>query len=52
MAVTIDEVYQSLAQDGLLGMALHPDLLKGAARITSTSPTPTMPIPGAVSTFE
>ncbi len=29
IAVTIDEVYQSLAQDGLLGMALHPDLLKG-----------------------
>jgi PQQ-dependent dehydrogenase (s-GDH family) len=29
VAVTIDEAYQSLAQDGLLGMALHPDLLKG-----------------------
>jgi len=29
VAATIDEVYQSLAQDGLLGMALHPDLLKG-----------------------
>ena len=29
VAVTIDEVYQALAQDGLLGMALHPDLLKG-----------------------
>jgi len=29
VAVTIDEVYQTLAQDGLLGMALHPDLLKG-----------------------
>ena len=29
VAVTIEEVYQTLAQDGLLGMALHPDLLKG-----------------------
>ena len=29
VAVTIDEVYQTLAQDGLLGLALHPDLLKG-----------------------
>jgi PQQ-dependent dehydrogenase (s-GDH family) len=29
LAVTIDEVYQTLSQDGLLGMALHPDLLKG-----------------------
>ena len=29
VAVTIDEVYQKLGQDGLLGMALHPDLLKG-----------------------
>ena len=29
MAVTIDEVYQTLAQDGLLGLALHPDLLEG-----------------------
>jgi PQQ-dependent dehydrogenase (s-GDH family) len=29
VAITIEEVYQSLAQDGLLGMALHPDLLKG-----------------------
>ena len=29
VAVTIDEVYQTLSQDGLLGMALHPDLLKG-----------------------
>jgi PQQ-dependent dehydrogenase (s-GDH family) len=28
VAVTIDDVHQSLAQDGLLGMALHPDLLK------------------------
>ena len=29
VAVTIEDVYQTLAQDGLLGMALHPDLLKG-----------------------
>jgi PQQ-dependent dehydrogenase (s-GDH family) len=29
VAVAIDEVYQTLSQDGLLGMALHPDLLKG-----------------------
>jgi PQQ-dependent dehydrogenase (s-GDH family) len=29
VAVTIEEVYQTLAQDGLLGLALHPDLLKG-----------------------
>jgi glucose/arabinose dehydrogenase len=28
VAVTIDEVYQTLGQDGLLGLALHPDLLK------------------------
>ena len=26
VAVTIDEVYQTLGQDGLLGLALHPDL--------------------------
>jgi len=32
VAVTIDEVYQSYEQDGLLGMALHPDLLKGRGR--------------------
>jgi PQQ-dependent dehydrogenase (s-GDH family) len=31
VAVTIDEVHQTLSQDGLLGMALHPDLLKGKA---------------------
>lgn len=30
VAVTIDEVYQKLAQDGLLGMALHPQLLRGS----------------------
>lgn len=29
VAVTIDEVHQTLEQDGLLGLALHPDLLKG-----------------------
>lgn len=28
-AVTIAEVYQTAGQDGLLGMALHPNLLKG-----------------------
>ena len=27
--LTIHEVHQSVAQDGLLGLALHPDLLKG-----------------------
>jgi glucose/arabinose dehydrogenase len=30
VAVTIDEVYQKLAQEGLLGLALHPDLLRGS----------------------
>jgi PQQ-dependent dehydrogenase (s-GDH family) len=30
VAVTIDEVSQELAQDGLQGMALHPDLLRGS----------------------
>src|SRR5688572_10597207 len=29
-AVTIDEVHQELAQDGLLGLALHPQLLRGS----------------------
>jgi PQQ-dependent dehydrogenase (s-GDH family) len=29
VAVTIDEVRQTLEQDGLLGLALHPDLLAG-----------------------
>jgi PQQ-dependent dehydrogenase (s-GDH family) len=29
VAVTIDEVHQALAQDGLLGLALHPQLLRG-----------------------
>jgi PQQ-dependent dehydrogenase (s-GDH family) len=30
VAVTIDEVHQALAQDGLLGLALHPQLLRGS----------------------
>jgi len=30
VAVSIDEVYQTLPQDGLLGLALHPDLLRGS----------------------
>src|SRR5580700_6890702 len=29
VAITIDEVSAPAGQDGLLGMALHPDLLKG-----------------------
>src|SRR5215510_13745116 len=29
-ALTIDEVYQDHGQDGVLGMALHPRLLRGA----------------------
>jgi PQQ-dependent dehydrogenase (s-GDH family) len=29
VAVTIDEIQQELGQDGLLGLALHPDLLAG-----------------------
>jgi glucose/arabinose dehydrogenase len=33
VAVTIDEVYQTLAQDGLLGLALHPDLLKSRGTV-------------------
>ncbi|MBM3770222.1 MAG: quinoprotein glucose dehydrogenase [Acidimicrobiia bacterium] len=33
VAVTIDEVYQKLAQDGLLGMALHPQLLRGTNHV-------------------
>ena len=32
VAVTINDVYQTLAQDGLLGMALDRDLLKGSNR--------------------
>lgn len=32
VALTLDGVYQSVVQDGLLGMALHPDLLKGRGR--------------------
>ena len=30
VAVTIPEAYQSIAQDGVLGLALHPGLLQGA----------------------
>jgi len=30
VALTIDEVHQELAQDGLLGLALHPQLLRGS----------------------
>jgi PQQ-dependent dehydrogenase (s-GDH family) len=30
VAVTIDEVYQTLAQDGLLGLVLHPQLQSGS----------------------
>src|SRR5688500_13043358 len=29
VALTIPEVHQSVSQDGLLGLALHPDLLRG-----------------------
>jgi PQQ-dependent dehydrogenase (s-GDH family) len=32
VALTIDEVYTDASQDGLLGMALHPDLLRGRRR--------------------
>ena len=30
VAIRIDEVHQALAQDGLLGLALHPQLLHGS----------------------
>ena len=30
VAVTIDDVYQTLAQDGLLGLVVHPQLLSGS----------------------
>ena len=30
VAITIDEAHQELAQDGLLGLALHPQLLRGS----------------------
>src|SRR5689334_2843720 len=30
VAATIDDVHQELAQDGLLGLALHPQLLRGS----------------------
>src|SRR5689334_2420656 len=29
VALTLSDVYQTSVQDGLMGMALHPDLLKG-----------------------
>src|SRR5687767_5669866 len=29
VALVLDDVYQSSVQDGLLGIALHPDLLRG-----------------------
>jgi PQQ-dependent dehydrogenase (s-GDH family) len=29
VALTLDDAYQAVDQDGLLGLALHPDLLKG-----------------------
>jgi len=32
VALVLDDVYQSVVQDGLLGIALHPDLLRGRAR--------------------
>lgn len=32
VAVAIEEVHQTLEQDGLLGLALHPDLLTGKGR--------------------
>ena len=32
VALVIDGVYQSVVQDGLLGLALHPDLLRGQGR--------------------
>jgi len=32
VALTLDDAYQSVDQDGLLGLALHPDLLKGRSR--------------------
>jgi PQQ-dependent dehydrogenase (s-GDH family) len=32
VALTLDGVFQSVVQDGLLGLALHPDLLKGVGR--------------------
>lgn len=32
VALVLDDVYQSVVQDGLLGIALHPDLLRGRSR--------------------
>jgi PQQ-dependent dehydrogenase (s-GDH family) len=33
VAVTIDEVHQTLAQDGLLGLVVHPQLLRGSNHV-------------------
>ena len=51
VAVTIDEVYQTLAQDGLLGSLCTRTCSRARARTTSTSRTPTTPIPEAAWTF-
>ena len=32
IALTLDDVYQSVVQDGLMGLALHPDLLQSRGR--------------------
>ena len=32
VAITLTDAYQSVVQDGLLGLALHPDLLTGRGR--------------------
>lgn len=32
VALTLDGVFQAVVQDGLMGMALHPDLLRGRGR--------------------
>jgi PQQ-dependent dehydrogenase (s-GDH family) len=32
VALTIEDAYQAVVQDGLLGLALHPDLLRGRGR--------------------
>jgi PQQ-dependent dehydrogenase (s-GDH family) len=32
VALTLDDVYQSVVQDGLMGLALHPDLLQSRGR--------------------
>ena len=35
--VTIPEVFQSVTQDGLLGMTFHPDFLRGEQPTTSST---------------